>query len=100
MRNPICFGLTLVIGLSLPGCAPTAVNPTNVGSAPSLGTTFGPLPTEAECVQFGKQLEAAVSAEDAATATRLVGIDELVERCMSDLNMLPQSRSAFRTGFK
>jgi tetratricopeptide (TPR) repeat protein len=73
--------------------------PTPVTPAPPVAS-FGAPPTEEECREFGKKLEAAVAAGDVGTVRRLYRLDDLVERCFSSLNVPPVARRKFVAFFR
>src|SRR5689334_680643 len=78
--------------IAAPGCQRRQAGaPPGVAPAPP---AFGAAPTEAECREFGKQLEAAAHERDAQKMARLLRVGEIAERSIQDLDL----NSSFRQG--
>jgi thioredoxin-like negative regulator of GroEL len=84
--------------LSKAPSGPIKIASTNISPAPAVN--FGPPVTEAECLEFGKKLEAAIAAKDKDAALRLMRIEDLMQRSLSDLDIPPGPRNAMMQGFR
>jgi hypothetical protein len=80
------------------GCEKKSVTTPAVTPAPVTVPAGLPI-SEDEGSAFGKKLEAAILAGDKATAGRLIRLEELAERSVSDLNLSAPLRSGFLSGF-
>ncbi len=95
MIRPIC-SLVVVALLALVGCRPST--PPSAGSAAPPAVSVGPPVTEAEAWAFGDQVTVAMKAKNVAALAKLLRLDDLIERSVSDYGMTADELKGFRDG--
>ncbi len=86
----------IAVGLFALGCKKKLPDPDSAGPAPPV--VQGTPATEDECKEFGEKLAKAVAEGDKAEVDRLIRINDLIGRCISDLGMSASEKQAFLTG--
>src|SRR5262245_18796310 len=88
-----------VVGLAiqLVGCGKKRPDPDSADPAPAAVHVGDPL-TEDDCKEFGEKLEKATVAGDTATVNKLFRINDMLERCVSDLGLSANERKGLLTG--
>jgi tetratricopeptide (TPR) repeat protein len=79
------------------GCKKKVPDPESADPAPAMVHTGPPL-TEDDCKEFGEKLEKAVADGDSATVNKLLRINDLFERSISDLGLSAKDKKAVLAG--
>jgi tetratricopeptide (TPR) repeat protein len=91
--------LVLAAGLFAAGCGKKNASPETVTPAPAV-VQFGPPPTDEEAREFATQLERAMKAKDSAAVTKLLRVEDLFVRSVSDLGLDQKSQQSFMAGVR
>ncbi len=94
--RPVAVAVALLVALV--GCKRPALP--SVGSAAPKIAESGPPVSEQEAEEFGRQVVAAFTAPDADALARLLRIDDVCERSISDFNLTASERKSAVDGFR
>ena len=100
MNNKIChaFAMLIALGLFEMGRNAYSGEPDPATPAPALKNAGKPV-TEAEATKFAKELATAVKTQDTEAVNRIIRLDSMAERIVSDVKVTEVQRRGFMKGF-